>query len=359
MDSPTPRSATVSKWLFASCGLVGGIVVIGGITRLTESGLSIVEWKPIRGVIPPITRAQWEEEFTKYQQYPEFKQKPDMTLSEFQFIFFWEWFHRVLARSMGVVYGAPLLYFVSKGYFKNNTPLLLKLFGCLLLGGSQGALGWYMVRSGLNHDLMDKRQKATVSAYRLAAHLTLAFTIYASMLRLALSLRVVPTPCTVPFFRSMVRITTGTMFVTAVSGAFVAGLDAGLLYCDTFPWMGAGVFPQFDDIVALNPAWRNLFENGTAAQLWHRMMAGTTTWFVLCVNLAAYHRGRAALPPAIRKALRGVNHVLAFQVLLGFATLLSYVSTPIAVLHQANSMALLTMLIRLCAVVGTRGRINL
>jgi len=353
-----PHNKTVARWLYATSAFVGGIVVVGGITRLTESGLSIVEWKPIRGVVPPITAADWDEEFTKYKQFPEFQQKPDMTLDEFKFIFFWEWFHRVLARSVGVVYGAPLVYFMARGYFKGNPKFLAKLFGCMLLGAGQGAMGWYMVKSGLKKELLDERKKATVSAYRLAAHLSLAFLIFSCVLRLGLSLKVRPVYVPNPVLLHMARLTTGTMFVTAVSGAFVAGLDAGLLYCDTFPLMGEGVFPPAEDVTRLNPPIRNLFENGTAAQLWHRVMAGTTTWFVLTLNWTA-RRHRATMPLQVRKALKGVNHALAFQVLLGFATLLTYVSTPVAALHQLNSMALLGMLIRLCASMTRRAPVML
>jgi cytochrome c oxidase assembly protein subunit 15 len=358
-EIPLPkRNIHVARWLYFTSAFVGGIVVVGGITRLTESGLSIVEWKPIRGVIPPITQAEWEEEFAKYKQFPEFQQKPDMTLEEFKFIFFWEWFHRVLARSVGVVFGAPLIYFAARGYFKGNKKFLAKLFGCMALGGGQGALGWYMVKSGLKKELLDKREKATVSAYRLAAHLSLAFLIFACVLRLGLSLKVRPVYVPNPVLLWMARLTTGTMYVTAVSGAFVAGLDAGLLYCDTFPLMGEGILPPVADVMALSPPLRNLFENGTAAQLWHRMMAGTTTWFVLALNYTA-RRHRATMPLQVRKALKGVNHALAFQVLLGFATLLTYVATPVAALHQLNSMALLGMLIRLCATMTRRAPVML
>jgi cytochrome c oxidase assembly protein subunit 15 len=357
-DTLSARNIAVSRWLFGSCALVGGIVVVGGITRLTESGLSIVEWKPIRGVIPPITQAQWEEEFAKYKQYPEFQQKPDMTLAEFQSIFFWEWLHRVLARSMGIVYGVPLAYFMAKGYFSSHRMFNLKLFGCLALGGGQGLLGWYMVRSGLDNGLLEKKKKATVSAYRLAAHLSLAFTIYACMLRLAFSLRIQSVYVPNPIFATVARICTATMFVTAISGAFVAGLDAGLLYCDTFPYMGESWLPPVEDVITMTPMLRNLFENPSAAQLWHRTMAGTTTWFILTMNYIFYSHNDK-MPAQVRKALKGVNHALAFQVLLGFATLMSYVATPIAVLHQMNSMALLTMLVRLCATVARRPRIVL
>jgi cytochrome c oxidase assembly protein subunit 15 len=360
--SMPPRNGTISKWLFGSAGVVSGIVVVGGITRLTESGLSIVDWKPVRGIVPPLTDAQWDEEFAKYKEFPEFQQKSDMTLDEFKVIFFWEWLHRVLARSMGVVYGAPLVYFASKGFFRGQ-PLLKAYLGLIMLmGAGQGALGWYMVKSGLDMKLLTEKQKATVSAYRLAAHLSLAFTIYASMVRVAFGLRMGPNPLLgaggrtgvgLGIVRLFARVSFVSMFATAVTGAFTAGLDAGLLYNDSFPWMGEGLLPAGNELFQLTPAWKNITENPIGAQTAHRVMAGTTTWFIVGLNmLARQHAG--SMTPAMRAALRGVNHALAAQVLLGFATIVSYVATPVAALHQGNSLVMLTMLIRLCAACSGR-----
>lgn len=352
------RSDGVAKWLYGCCGIVGGIVIVGGITRLTESGLSIVEWKPIRGIVPPITAAQWDEEFTKYQQYPEYEQRGAMSLSEFKFIFFWEWFHRVLARSMGVAFGVPLIYYTARGYFSRHKAFGLGLYGVLAMGGMQGALGWFMVRSGLDPKIKDEKRKATVSAYRLAAHLTLAFTIYVCMLRAAYALRLPSSALPTPLLRFMARGCTTVMFFTAVSGAFVAGLDAGLFYNDSFPMMGEGILPPPDDIFVYDPMWRNIFENGPAAQLWHRVMAGVTTYMIGVMDFYAY-RNWALLSPLQRSAVKGVNHALLLQVGLGIATLMSYVWVPLAALHQANSMALLTMLVRLCATLKPKPRMVL
>lgn len=356
--TPSAKNKSVSRWLFTSCAVVSGIVVVGGITRLTESGLSIVDWRPVTGLVPPLTEAEWAAEFAKYQTSPEFQQKNTMTVSEFKFIFFWEWFHRVLARSMGIVYGAPLVYFAARGHFTGRRGFLAVLTGILGLGGCQGALGWYMVKSGLDPKLLDEKRKATVSAARLASHLTLAFIIYSSMLRIGLGLR---NPVQTPFMGKMpvqllARCCFAIMFGTAISGAFVAGLDAGLLYNDGFPLMGGRVVPPREDLLPLDPAWRNLFEHGPCAQLWHRVMAGTTTASILLLNVAA-RRHNATLPVRVRKAIAGVNHALAIQVLLGISALVSYVYTPVAAAHQAGSMLLLTMLIRLCALLGSRGLI--
>eukprot|EP00331_Platyophrya_macrostoma_P022742 CAMPEP_0176434702 /NCGR_PEP_ID=MMETSP0127-20121128/16847_1 /TAXON_ID=938130 /ORGANISM="Platyophrya macrostoma, Strain WH" /LENGTH=390 /DNA_ID=CAMNT_0017817515 /DNA_START=178 /DNA_END=1350 /DNA_ORIENTATION=+ len=352
------RNRAVRRWLFASSGIVFGVVCFGGVTRLTESGLSIVEWRPVTGVRPPITDEEWIAEFAKYKGSPEFAQRSDMTVDEFKWIFFWEWAHRLLARTVGVVYGVPMLYFFARGYFKGRGLLGASLVGLLALGGGQGALGWYMVKSGLDPKLLEERKKATVSAYRLAAHLTLAFSIYAGMMRIAFGLA---NPALGAFkgrlvVQSLSRTACGIMFGTAITGAFVAGLDAGLLYCDDFPWMAGGVFPPDDHVYVLQPAWKNFLENPPAAQLLHRIMAGTTTATIVILNGAAMvYKG--TLPATVKSALRAVNGMLIVQVSLGFATLLSFVSIPIAAAHQAGSLILLTKLIRLCAVIGSKGMV--
>lgn len=350
------RNRAVRRWLFASSGIVFGVVCFGGVTRLTESGLSIVEWRPVTGVRPPLTHEEWVAEFAKYQGSPEFAQRSDMTLDEFKWIFFWEWAHRLLARTVGIVYGVPLVYFYSRGYFKGKGLLGASLVGLLGLGGGQGALGWYMVKSGLDPKLLEERKKATVSAYRLAAHLTLAFTIYAGMMRIAFGLA---NPALGAFsgrlvVQSLSRSACTVMFFTAITGAFVAGLDAGLLYCDGFPLMAGGIFPPDDHVYITEPMWKNFLENGPGAQLMHRLMAGTTTATIVILNGAAYvYKG--TLPATVKSALRAVNGMLLVQVSLGFATLLTFVSIPVAAAHQAGSLILLTKLIRLCAVIGSKG----
>ncbi|EKF29950.1 hypothetical protein MOQ_006247, partial [Trypanosoma cruzi marinkellei] len=351
-----PANKAVAHWLYCSAALVGGVVVIGGITRLTESGLSIVDWKPVTGVRPPITHKEWEEEFARYQNFPEFKQKDKMTLEEFKFIFFWEWAHRVLARSIGLVYGLPMMYFFWKGRFKGQKALTGYILAILALGGAQGAMGWYMVRSGLDPRLLEEKRKATVSAYRLAAHLVLAFTIYASMMRIGFGLKL---PRPVDFqgkttVQSFARLTFAVVFCTVVSGAFVAGLDAGLMYNNEFPWMGGGVVPPRDHLLVVEPWWRNALENPAAAQTWHRLMAAVSTISILGLN-AACVRHSATLPKMLRRSMMSVNGVLALQVGLGIWTVISYVDIPIATAHQLGSLLLLTTIIRVCAVLGSRG----
>ncbi|GET90197.1 cytochrome oxidase assembly protein-like protein [Leishmania tarentolae] len=351
-----PHNRSVAHWLYISAACVGAVVWFGGVTRLTESGLSLVEWKPISGVRPPLTDEEWEKEFCHYQEFPEFKQKPNMTLKEFQFIFFWEWAHRVLARSLGLVFGGPLLYYAGRGYFKGNGKFLAGLIGILGLGAAQGFMGWYMVRSGLDNKLLEERRKATVSAYRLAAHLILAFTIYSFMLRMGYGLKM---PVMVPFPRMAKvqlwsRLSFAMMFVTAISGAFVAGLDAGLLYNDDFPWMAGGIFPPADHLFALEPVWRNFFENHSMVQTIHRVMAGVTFLTITGLNVAASRR-RGFIPPVVFRSLIFVNTALLCQVTLGMWTVMSTVYVPVAVSHQMGALILLTTLIRMCAVVGSRG----
>ncbi|RNF21507.1 cytochrome oxidase assembly protein [Trypanosoma conorhini] len=351
-----PTNRAVAHWLYCSAALVGGVVVIGGVTRLTESGLSIVDWKPVTGVRPPITHQEWEDEFAKYQNFPEFKQKDKMTLEEFKFIFFWEWAHRLMARSLGLVYGLPMMYFLCKGRLRGHHALTAALVAILGLGGAQGAMGWYMVRSGLDPRLLEERRKATVSAYRLAAHLVLAFAIYASMMRIGFGLKL---PRVGEFqgkagIQLSARLAFVIVFCTVVSGAFVAGLDAGLMYNNEFPWMGGGVVPPRDHLLTVEPWWRNALENPAAAQTWHRLMAAVSTAAVLGLNAACF-RHHAVLPTMLRRSLVPVNGILALQVLLGIWTVTSYVDVPIATAHQLGSLLLLTSVIRVCAVLGSRG----
>ncbi|KAG5474516.1 hypothetical protein LSCM1_03303 [Leishmania martiniquensis] len=350
------QNRSVAHWLYISAACVGGVVWLGGVTRLTESGLSLVEWKPISGVRPPLTDEEWDAEFRHYKEFPEFKQKPKMTLKEFQFIFFWEWAHRVLARSLGLIFGGPLIYYAGRGYFKGNGRFLAGLVGILGLGCAQGFMGWYMVTSGLDKKLLEERRKATVSAYRLAAHLLLAFTIYSFMLRMGFGLKL---PVLTPFPRMAkvqlwLRLSFAMMFVTAISGAFVAGLDAGLLYNDDFPWMAGGVFPPTDHLFALEPTWRNFFENHSMVQTTHRVMAGVTFLTIAGLNVAASRR-RGFIPPSVLRSLMLVNAALLLQVSLGMWTVMSAVNVPVAVSHQMGALVLLTTLIRMCAVVGSRG----
>ncbi|KAH7916698.1 COX15/CtaA family [Hygrophoropsis aurantiaca] len=373
---PVLAPPAVGRWLLFSSALVFAVIVVGGVTRLTESGLSITEWKPITGIIPPLTLEDWNIEFEKYKATPEFKLlNHSITLDEFKNIFYMEWGHRVLGRVIGVAFVVPLTYFALR---KKLTPSMpLKLFGMAVLLGAQGFLGWYMVKSGLEDSLMDTPGAVPrVSQYRLAAHLGTAVVLYAGMLGTGLAAikdwkyaRGGPwsgsktmswhDATSNPLVRKFTRRSwalTGLVFLTALSGAFVAGLDAGLLY-NEFPLMGGRLAPPTSEL--FSPAyaksadgsdiwWRNIFENPTTVQFDHRVLA-MTTYFSTCLIYLQSRRAplRTALPPLARVSVTAAFAMANVQVLLGLATLLYLVPVPVAAAHQAGSIALLSTMVHL------------
>ncbi|KAH9853837.1 COX15-CtaA-domain-containing protein [Lenzites betulinus] len=375
-ELPVLSSPAVGGWLLASAGLVFAVIVVGGITRLTESGLSITEWRPITGVLPPLSRAQWEEEFEKYKGTPEFKlMNHSISLEDFKSIFFWEWGHRVLGRVIGVTFVFPLAYFALRGRLTATLPRHLSAMAVLI--GGQGALGWYMVKSGLEDSLLETPGAVPrVSQYRLAAHLGTAFVLYAGMFGTGLSAlmdwryatkgfwsgmkengakwkEVLDNPAVKRFSRNTKGLT-ALVFLTALSGAFVAGLDAGLLY-NEFPLMGGRLAPPADEL--FDPAyakkadhsdiwWRNIFENPTTVQFDHRCLAITTYVATAAMYAATFNPVlRAALPPLTKRMATSAFAMANIQVLLGISTLLYLVPIPLAAMHQAGSVALLTTMI--------------
>ncbi|EGG23546.1 cytochrome c oxidase assembly protein [Cavenderia fasciculata] len=344
----------VARWLLFSAGLVGAMVVVGGITRLTESGLSMVEWKPIVGAVPPITQEQWEQEFEKYKQFPEYqKLNKGMTLEEFKQIFFWEYSHRLMGRMIGVAFFFPFVHYWRKGYIDRS--LAKKLSAIFLLGGAQGALGWYMVKSGLDEKLIIG-EVPRVSQYRLAAHLGSAFVIYSALLWIGLDLaspakltesarqRLSQYSHQLTALRRFTPITASLIFVTAMSGAFVAGLDAGLVH-NTFPTMNNGQWIP-DDLIdpKIQPKWLNMFEHDVMAQFDHRLLATTT--YVSVLTLAALaSRGRGGLTRRARLAFNSLAVMATVQVGLGIATLLTFVPVSLGASHQAGSLSLLSIAI--------------
>ncbi|KAH7931369.1 COX15-CtaA-domain-containing protein [Leucogyrophana mollusca] len=376
--SPLPVLAppAVGRWLLFSSALVFAVIVVGGVTRLTESGLSITEWKPITGIMPPLSSEDWNIEFEKYKATPEFKLlNHSITLDEFKNIFYMEWGHRVLGRLIGITFVVPLLYFGLRK--KLTTSMPLQLSGMAVLIGVQGFLGWYMVKSGLEDSIMDTPGAVPrVSQYRLAAHLGTAVVLYAGMLGTGLAAikdwkyarggpwsgsstmlwhDVTSNPLVRKFTRRSWALT-GLVFLTALSGAFVAGLDAGLLY-NEFPLMGGRLAPPTSEL--FSPAyaksadgsdiwWRNLFENPTTVQFDHRVLA-MTTYFSTCLLYLQSRRGalRAALPPLARVSVTAAFAMANVQVLLGLATLLYLVPVPVAAAHQAGSIALLSTMVHL------------
>ena len=328
--APQEGSRVVGWWLIACCGLIFAMVVIGGITRLTESGLSIVTWAPLGGAIPPLDHADWERLFAEYQRSPQYRQiNAGMSLDAFRTIFWWEYVHRLWGRLIGIAVLAPLLWFVATGRLERR--LRLPLAGIFVLGGLQGALGWWMVASGL-------RDVPWVSPYRLTAHLGLALVIYAAMLWIGLGLlRHGAPPAPAPAARRAAFAIVALVFATILAGGFVAGTDAGLIY-NSFPWMGDGLIPPDYRNPALG-LLQNAFENHPAVQFHHRVLAVTTVIAISVFWLAVRGRTRSA---GARRALDLLLGLAFLQAGLGISTLLLVVPIPLAALHQAGAVALLT-----------------
>jgi cytochrome c oxidase assembly protein subunit 15 len=305
------------------------MVVLGGVTRLTGSGLSMADWRPLLGWLPPLSETQWQRVFELYQQSPEFlKVNSHMNVAAFKNIFWLEYLHRLLGRIIGIVFFLPAIYFFARGFIKPaEWPKYLLMF---VLGGLQGVLGWYMVKSGL----VDVPH---VSQYRLTAHLVAAFAIYAYMFWVAMSL-IFPASGERrhAWFGKALGLTT-LISVTIVSGGFVAGLKAGKSY-NTFPMMGDDWVPP--GIMALEPYWRNFFDNATTVQFDHRVLAIVT----LITVVTFWYKSRSAdLSARSRRATNALLHTALLQVVLGITTLLLAVPVFLGALHQAVAMLLFTV----------------
>jgi cytochrome c oxidase assembly protein subunit 15 len=305
------------------------MVVVGGITRLTLSGLSITEWKPVIGIVPPLSAADWAVEFARYRQIPEYRAIHfAMSLDEFKSIYYWEYLHRLLGRLIGVAFAVPFIWFLARRRLPRR--LAPSLAGILLLGFLQGALGWYMVESGL-------ADRVEVSQYRLVAHLALALGIYAAILWTALGIaRGSPLPDASPGWRRAAEAVLSLVALTILAGGFVAGTRAGLTY-NTFPLMDGRLVPA--GYAQLHPLWLNWFENIAAVQFDHRVLAVATVTTV-CLLWAAGMR--ADLPIPARIALHALLAVAVLQAALGISTLLLVVPIPLAAAHQAGAVLLLT-----------------
>jgi cytochrome c oxidase assembly protein subunit 15 len=326
----------VAIWLLVCCALVFAMVVVGGVTRLTHSGLSIVEWQPIVGAIPPLDDAQWETAFAKYRQTPEFRlRNHDMTLAGFKGIFWWEYAHRLLGRVIGVAFFVPFVYFLARR--RLDATLAWKLAGVFALGGLQGFMGWYMVASGLVDD-------PRVSQFRLAAHLGLAFAIYGLMLWIALGLLEARMPRRGgnPARKLSIALV-AIVFVMVLTGALVAGIRAGYAY-NTFPLMNGHLVPP--EIFMIEPWWKNFGYNMATVQFDHRAIA----WLLaLLVPLAWWRVSRTRESPRpARLWAHATLAALAVQFTLGVITLLAGVPLAAAALHQAGAVALFTCVIGLC-----------
>ena len=343
MASSAPAGAQAAKdeadrriaiWLFVCGAMIFAMVVIGGVTRLTQSGLSMVEWKPLLGIMPPLGDGEWQALFREYQRYPEYLVlNTGMTLDDFKGIFWFEYTHRLWGRLIGLVFLVPFLYFLSRGRIGKRLGLHLGII--FALGALQGLLGWYMVKSGLVKD-------PTVSQYRLAAHLGAAFAIYAYILWIALGLlagraRGVGVRGSNPGLRRLAIFVIALVSLTVMSGAFVAGIDAGLSY-NTFPLMGGQWVP--DEIFLLDPPIANFFENVATVQFDHRVLGILTLAAVILLWLISR---RFELPARARLALGLTLAMAVLQPGLGIATLLLAVPISLAAAHQAGALALFTL----------------
>lgn len=328
----------IAIWLFICCATIFLMVILGGVTRLTGSGLSMVEWAPIMGVLPPLNQTEWLETFLRYQQFPEYKiNNHTMDLTGFKAIYWFEYSHRILGRLIGILFFFPMVFFFLKGWVKPS--LKPKLIIMFILGGLQGLLGWYMVKSGLVNN-------PRVSQYRLVAHLGLALFVYAYIFWMGLGLffqkddsvnlrkqsAIDPLK---PYALGLVFF----VFITVISGGFVAGLKAGHVF-NTFPLMNGQLIP--DGLFSIEPVWLNFFENIMTVQFDHRLMAtllfmGLITFYSLAIRRYSSKR--------IKWGLHLMLVMLVVQVSLGISTLLLHVPVALAASHQAGALVLLTIVL--------------
>ena len=324
----------ISNWLLLVCAAIFIMLVIGGATRLTHSGLSMVEWRPLVGWIPPMNEMEWNDVFAKYQQSPEFKHyNSDMDVEGFKGIFMLEYIHRVWGRLIGLFFFVPFVFFLVKGKIKKS--LRPKLAMMFVLGGLQGLMGWYMVKSGLVDN-------PSVSQYRLTAHLLLAFLVYGYILWVAMGLRYPEKSAqNAPFtlLKTLTLALTGWIVLTIASGGFVAGLKAGFAY-NTFPLMDGSFVPE--DYWLLTPWYLNFFDAIASVQFDHRILAESTLLFVFALFVFSK---RFDLTDRAKLAFVALFVMAIVQVGLGIATLLLVVPTTLGVIHQAGAMVLYTIVL--------------
>ncbi len=328
-DTHAARSRRqIALWLLAVCALIFAMVVVGGVTRLTRSGLSIVEWKPVTGIVPPLTEQAWQEAFDKYRQFPEYQKiNRGMSLDEFKSIYWWEFIHRILGRLIGLAFLLPYLYFLWRGAIRGS--LAVKTGVMFLLGGMQGVLGWYMVKSGL----VDRPH---VSPYRLTAHLIFAFAIYGYILWVALDLLGVARRRVGAGLRWASRGVLALVVVMVITGGFVAGTKAGFAF-NSFPLMNGHWLPP--GYLALSPLWVNFTENIATVQFDHRWLAILTG---LAVTLLWWRALGAGLDRGTRLRFHALAALVWVQVGLGIATLLAVVPVPLGAAHQGGALVVFT-----------------
>jgi cytochrome c oxidase assembly protein subunit 15 len=324
-------SRAVRWWLLAVAALIAVMVLVGGATRLTESGLSIVEWKPIAGTLPPLTEAQWTEAFEGYKRIPQYRElNVGMNLDEFKTIFWWEWSHRLLGRFIGIAYLLPFLWFLWRGVL--GAELKRRLWLIFGLGALQGGVGWWMVASGLS-------ERVEVSQLRLATHLVLALLIYAAIVWTLQRLRERP-PTAAPARLKIAGVALLALtFIQLYFGALVAGLRAGRVY-NTWPDIDGGFIPSAARLWFEAPWWRNLFDNALTVQFEHRLTA------YALFALALLHAIDAVRSSAVRAVVKGamvLAAAIALQAALGILTLLHQVPLPLGLAHQAVAIVVLTL----------------
>ncbi len=332
MDVPEPHAPVLRLWLLAVAAMIFLTLIVGGATRLTESGLSITQWKPVTGVVPPLSHAAWEQEFKDYQAIPQYRElNRGMTLNQFKVIYWYEWTHRLLARTVGMVFLLPLLFFLWRGWVpKRLRGRLWTIFGA---GAVLGAVGWWMVSSGLAGS-----GRVSVSQYRLAFHLTLACAIYFAVLWTAQQLAPKRPSDASGRLRGFALVIAFMVLGQIYLGALVAGSGAGLIY-NTWPLIDGSLIPAAKDLLFIQPVWRNFFENTLTVQFDHRMMA-YAIWIAIVVH--AYDAWRMQL--GVRGALI-LAGIVTLQVALGITTLLMRVPLDFSLAHQVVGVVVFTVAI--------------
>jgi cytochrome c oxidase assembly protein subunit 15 len=322
---------SVRAWLIVVAALVICTLMVGGATRLTESGLSIVEWKPVTGTIPPLTDAEWSRQFEAYKTIPQYREmNRGMSLGEFKTIFWWEWGHRLLGRLIGAVFLLPFLWFLWRGFLSSE--LKRRLWIIFALGGLQGAVGWWMVSSGLTG-------RVSVSQYRLAIHFMLALFIFSAIVWTLRQLQVRP-PSVAPLRVKIVgRILLALVFLQLYFGALVAGLRAGRVF-NTWPQIDGAFIPTAERLFFEQPWWRNFFDNTLTVQFTHRMIAYTLVALAIVHVIDAI---RSRTSPAVVTGALWIMAIMLVQVAVGILTLLNQVPIDLGLAHQAIAIVVLTL----------------
>jgi len=339
----SPQPGPVKWWLISVAALIAIMVLVGGATRLTESGLSIVEWKPVTGTLPPLNDVQWAQAFEGYKAIPQYRElNAGMSLTEFKTIFWWEWSHRLLGRVIGAVYLLPFLFFLWRGIL--GSELKRRLWVIFALGGLQGAVGWWMVASGLS-------QRVEVSQYRLATHLVLALLIFAAIVWTLRRLSARPQATASPRLKITAMALLALTFVQLYFGALVAGLRAGRVY-NTWPEIDGSFIPSAARLWFEEPWWRNLFDNTLTVQFEHRMTAYALLALALLHAIDAF-RSRASA--AVLAGAWWLVGAILLQATLGILTLLRQVPIDLALTHQAVAIAVLTLAVVQAERLAARG----